>query len=126
MEVKAQAKYLRRGPRKVRRYAKLIVGKEVDQARAILAVQTSPACRELEKVLNSAVANAENNLGIEPDELTVQHAFVDQGMTIPRMKPRARGRADRIRKRTCHVTVVLTDGVDEGEEAVELEEETGQ
>jgi len=125
MEVKAQAKYLRRGPRKVRRYARLIVGKEIDQARAILAVQTSPACRELEKVLESAVANAENNYGIEADELTVDKAFVDGGMTIPRMKPRARGRADRIRKRTCHVTVVLTDGADEAE-TEEIAEETGQ
>lgn len=123
MEVKAQAKYLRRGPQKVRRYARLIVGKDVDQARAILAVQTSPACRELEKVLESAVANAENNFGIEPEDLKVQKAFVDAGMTIPRIKPRARGRADRIRKRTCHVTVVLTD---EEEEPVEFEEQAGQ
>jgi large subunit ribosomal protein L22 len=123
MEVKAQAKYLRRGPRKVRRYARLIVDKEVDQARAILAVQQSPACRELEKVLESAVANAENNYGIEPEELKVERAFVDAGMTIPRMKPRARGRADRIRKRTCHVTVILTDGADED---VEINEQTGE
>ena len=120
MEVKAQAKYLRRGPRKLRRYTRLLVGKSIGQARAILAVQTSPACREIEKVLESAVANAENNFGLEPDELHVERAFVDQGMTIPRIKPRARGRADRIRKRTCHVTVILTD---EAEESVE--EETG-
>ncbi len=109
MEVKAQAKYLRRGPRKVRRYAELIVGKEVDAARAILAVQASPASRELAQVLESAIANAENNFGIEPEDLSVRRAFVDAGMTIPRVKPRARGRADRIRKRTCHVTVVVTD-----------------
>lgn len=121
MEVKAQAKYLRRGPRKLRRYARLIVGKELDQARAILAVQSSPACRELEKVLESAVANAENNFGLEPEDLKVQKAFVDAGMTIPRIKPRARGRADRIRKRTCHVTVILTDEVEET-----VAEETGQ
>ncbi|MFO8081605.1 MAG: 50S ribosomal protein L22 [Armatimonadota bacterium] len=123
MEVKAQAKYLRRGPRKLRRYARLIVDKQIDQARAILAVQQSPACRELEKVLESAVANAENNYGLEPEELKVQRAFVDAGMTIPRMKPRARGRADRIRKRTAHVTVILTDGADED---VEIEAQTGQ
>jgi len=109
MEVKAQAKYLRRGSRKVRRYTELIVGKDVGAARAILAVQVSPACRELEKVLESAIANAENNFGLEPEDLMVRKAFVDAGMTIPRMKPRARGRADRIRKRTCHVTVILTD-----------------
>ena len=109
MEVRAQAKYLRRGPRKVRRYAELIVGQEVDAARAILAVQVSPASRELARVLESAIANAENNFGIEAEELSVRRAYVAAGMTIPRVKPRARGRADRIRKRTCHVTVVLTD-----------------
>ena len=109
MQVKAQAKYLRRGPRKVRRYTELIVGKGVDQARAILAVQVSPACKELARVLESAIANAENNFGIAAEDLHVERAFVDAGMTIPRVKPRARGRADRIRKRTCHVTVVLSD-----------------
>jgi large subunit ribosomal protein L22 len=119
MEVKAQAKYLRRGPQKVRRYARLIGGKSVAEAQAILSVQASPASRELAKVLDSAIANAENNFGIDPGDLSVQRAFVDGGMTIPRMKPRARGRADRIRKRTCHVTVVLTD---EAEEAVEVGE----
>lgn len=110
MQVRAQAKYLRRGPRKVRRYAELIVGKPIGQARAILAVQASPACRELSKVLESAIANAENNLGLDPDDLLVSRAYVDEGMTIPRIRPRARGRADRIKKRTCHVTVVVTDG----------------
>ncbi len=113
MQVKAQAKYLRRGSRKVRRYARLIVGRDIGEARGILAVHTSPACRELEKVLESAVANAENNFGIEADELRVATAYVDEGLTIPRIKPRARGRADRIRKRTCHVTVILTDDEDE-------------
>jgi large subunit ribosomal protein L22 len=120
MQVKAQAKYLRRGPRKLRRYARLIKDKGVDEARAILAVQQSPACRELEKVLESAIANAENNFGLDTEDLKVDRAFVDAGMTIPRIKPRARGRADRIRKRTCHVTVVLTD------EAEEVVEEAGQ
>ncbi len=115
MQVKAQAKYLRRGPRKVRRYAQLIVGKDIDQARAILAVQASPACRELSKVLESAVANAENNLGLDAEDLMVEKAYVDEGLTIPRIKPRARGRADRIRKRTCHVTVVLSDGEESDE-----------
>jgi len=115
MQVKAQAKYLRRGARKVRRYTELIVGKQIGQARAILAVQSSPVCRELSKVLESAIANAENNHGLDPEDLMVDKAFVDEGMTIPRIKPRARGRADRIRKRTCHVTVVVTDGEESGE-----------
>ncbi len=123
MEVKAQAKYLRRGPRKLRRYARLLVGKRIGEARAILALQSSPACGELEKVLESAIANAENNYGLDPADLKVERAFVDQGMTIPRIKPRARGRADRIRKRTSHVTIILSDGTDE---EVENIEQTGQ
>jgi large subunit ribosomal protein L22 len=114
MDVRAQAKYLRRGPRKVRRYAELIVGKDIQQARAILSVHTSPACRELHRVLESAIANAENNHNLDAEDLTVRKAYVDGGMSIPRIKPRARGRADRIKKRTCHVTVVLSD--DTGEE----------
>jgi len=96
----------------VRRYAELIVGKEIADARAILAVQNSPAARELAKVLNSAVANAENNHDLDADDLWVEKAYVDEGLILPRMRPRARGRADRIKKRTCHVTVVLTDGED--------------
>ncbi len=116
MEVRAQARYLRRGSRKVRRYAQLIVGKDIDQARAVLAVQVSPACRELSKVLESAVANAENNFGLEPEDLRIEKAYVDEGLTIPRIRPRARGRADRIKKRTCHVTVVLSDGDEDGEQ----------
>ena len=126
MQVKAQAKYLRRGPRKLRRYARLIVGKNIGEARAILALQSSPACRELKKVLNSAVANAENNFGLMPEDLKVQKAFVDQGMTIPRIKPRARGRADRIKKRTSHVTIILNDESEETEEVVESAERAGQ
>jgi large subunit ribosomal protein L22 len=110
MQVRAAVKFLRRGPRKVRRYAELIVGKDIADARAILAVQNSPAARELAKVLNSAVANAENNHDLDADDLWVEKAYVDEGLTLPRMRPRARGRADRIKKRTCHVTVVLTDG----------------
>ena len=112
MQVRAAVKFLRRGPRKVRRYTELIVGKEIADARAILAVQNSPAARELAKVLNSAVANAENNHDLDADDLWVEKAYVDEGLILPRMRPRARGRADRIKKRTCHVTVVLTDGED--------------
>ena len=112
MQVRAAVKFLRRGPRKVRRYTELIVGKEIADARAILAVQNSPAARELAKVLNSAVANAENNHDLDADDLWVEKAYVDGGLTLPRMRPRARGRADRIKKRTCHDTVVLTDGED--------------
>jgi large subunit ribosomal protein L22 len=113
MQVRAAVKFLRRGARKVRRYTELIVGKDIAEARAILAVQNSPAARELAKVLNSAVANAENNHNLDGDDLWVEKAYADEALTMPRVKPRARGRADRIKKRTCHMTVILTDGEDE-------------
>jgi len=113
MQVRAAVKFLRRGARKVRRYTGLIVGKDITEARALLAVQNSPAARELVKVLNSAVANAENNHNLDVDDLRVEKAYADEALTMPRVKPRARGRADRIKKRTCHITVILTDGEDE-------------
>ena len=110
MEVRAVARFIRTGPRKVRRYADLIRKCSLDQARGILAVQSSPAALLLSKVLNSAAANAENNFGLDEETLTVQTAYVDGGLTIPRHRYRARGRVDKIKKRTCHITVVLTDG----------------
>jgi len=117
MQVTAKVRYLRRGPRKVRRYARLVTGKPLDEARAILSGYTSPAVRELTKVINSAVANGENNLGMDPEELHVEKILVDEGLKMPRLRPRARGRADRYYKRTCHVTVILSDGMDEDEES---------
>ncbi|HUS81151.1 MAG TPA: 50S ribosomal protein L22 [Armatimonadota bacterium] len=113
MEVIAKARYLRRGPRKVRRYADLVRGKPVDEARAMLAVFSSPAVRELMKVINSAAANGENNFGLDPDDLFIHRIAVDEGLRMPRIRPRARGRADRYHKPTCHITVVLSDGTDE-------------
>jgi large subunit ribosomal protein L22 len=82
----------------------------VADARAILAVQPSPAAALLDKVLKSAAANAENNFDLEPEDLKVKTATADDGVTMPRVRYRARGRVDRIKKRTCHITVVLTDG----------------
>lgn len=116
MQVTAKAKYLRRGPRKVRRYAELVSGKPLAEARAILAAYASPAVRELTKVINSAAANGENNFGLDPEELVVAKITVDEGMRMPRMRPRARGRADRFYKPTCHVTVVLSDQTEDDEE----------
>lgn len=118
MQVTARAKYLHRGPRKLRRYAVLVVGKQVHIAQQILAGHTSPAVRDLLKVINSAIANGENNLGLEPEELAIKQILVDEGVRMPRIRPRARGRADRYHKKTCHVTVVLDDGaVDEENDA---------
>jgi large subunit ribosomal protein L22 len=100
---------MRFGPRKVMRYADLIRGKSIEEARAILGVSSSPAAKALALCLNSAVANAENNHDMDTDDLTVRKATVDGGMRMPRLRPRARGRADRYHKRTCHITVVVAD-----------------
>jgi large subunit ribosomal protein L22 len=110
MEVKAVAKWVRVGPRKVRRYADLVRGKSIAEARAILGVQSSPAAEHLRRTLESAVANAENNHDLDGEDLRIAKTYVDMGFDLPRMLPRARGRADRIHKPTCHITVVLSDG----------------
>jgi large subunit ribosomal protein L22 len=109
MEVRAVAKWIRTGPRKVRKYADLVRGKSVDDARAILGVQASPAAKVLRRVLDSAVANADHNHGVDADELYISHVVADGALVMPRIRPRARGRADRIRKPSCHVTVVVSD-----------------
>ena len=104
MEAKATARYLRVSPRKMRRSVDLIRGRHVDDARRILAFSPLGSNRPLAKVLNSAVANAEQREAI-PENLFVARAWVDEGPTLRRFRPRAYGRATRIRKRTCHVTV---------------------
>jgi large subunit ribosomal protein L22 len=106
-EVRAQAKYLRTAPRKAQLVADQIRGRTVPEARTILAFTTRDAARDMEKVLNSAVANAEANHGLVGDDLIVSAAFVGEGPTLKRWRARARGRAARIRKRTCHITVAL-------------------
>lgn len=110
MEAKAIAKYVRFGPRKVAKFAALVRGKALPEARAYLGVQASPAAKALSLCLESAVANAENNHNMDADDLAVKTVMVDGGIKMPRMKPRARGRADRYMKRTCHITVIVSDG----------------
>ncbi len=105
--VRAVAKYLRFSAQKGRLVVDQIRGKKVLDAATALAFSDRGAAREVMKVLKSAVANAENNHGLRADELYVSAAFVDEGPTFKRFKPRARGRADRINKRTCHVTVIV-------------------
>jgi large subunit ribosomal protein L22 len=105
--VRAQAKWLRMSARKARLVLDHIRGRSVPEARTILAFTPRAAATEIEKVLRSAVANAEANLGLDGDELVVHEAYADEGPTLKRWKPRARGRVNRIRKRTCHVTLVL-------------------
>jgi ribosomal protein L22 len=107
-EVRAEAKWVRVAPRKARLTVEHIRGRSVPEARTVLAFTERAAAREVEKVLRSAVANAEANHGLIGDELIVDTAVVDEGPTMKRFRARARGRAARIRKRTCHITLTLT------------------
>lgn len=115
MKVRAVAKWIHRGPRKLRKFADLIRSTSVSEARAILGVQASPAAAEVLKCLNSAVANAENNHGLDPDELVIRRVMVDQGLKTARVRPRARGRADRYYRPTSHITMVVSDQDDTDE-----------
>ena len=98
---------MRISPRKARLVTDHIRGRSVPEARTVLAFTTRAAAREIEKVLKSAVANAEANHGLFGDDLLVSSAYVDEGPTIKRWRARARGRAARIHKRTCHITIKL-------------------
>ena len=109
VQVSATAKRLRVSPRKARLVADQVRGKPVSEAVDILSFSTLKSAPLLRKVLESAIANAENNEGADIDELKISEVFVNEGVTIKRVRPRARGRADRIMKRTCHVTVTVTD-----------------
>ena len=107
--VRAEAKWVRLSARKARIVLDHIRGRSVPEARTILAFTPRAAATDIEKVLRSAVANAEANHGLDGDELVVEAAYADEGPTLKRWKPRARGRVNRIRKRTCHVTLVLAE-----------------
>jgi large subunit ribosomal protein L22 len=108
-EVRAEAKYVRMSPRKARLVAEHIRGRSIPEARAVLAFTSREAAGALEKVLQSAVSNAEANHGIAEDRLYISHAYVDGGPVMKRWRARARGRVARIRKRTCHITVRLAE-----------------
>jgi ribosomal protein L22 len=108
VDVRAQAKYVRTAPRKARLVIDHIRGKSVADARAILTHTPRAASRDVLKLLDSAIANAENNHELVADELKIARAFVDEGPTLKRFRPRAQGRATRIRKRTSHMTIHLT------------------
>src|SRR5215203_4252082 len=108
-QVRAVAKWVRISPRKARLVIDHIRGRTVPEARTVLAFTPRAAAREIEKVLRSAVANAEANHGLVGDELLVASAYVDEGPTLKRWRARARGRVARIRKRTCHITLELVE-----------------
>ena len=109
MEARAYLKYARISPRKVCIVLDLIRGKNVDEAMGILKNTRKAASEYLIKLLNSAVANAENNFGMDKSKLYVSECFVCPGPTLKRMMPRARGSADRILKRTSHVTIAVKE-----------------
>jgi len=109
MKVRAQAKYIRQSPYKVRRVLDLVRGLPVEEARDILAFTDRKAAQPVRKVLDSAVANAEHNHALDADELFVAQAYADEGPTLKRWRPRARGRATRILKRTSHITIVVSE-----------------
>ena len=109
MEAKAVGRYIRISPYKVRQVVNLIRGKNVDEALAILKFTPKKASLVVEKVLRSAIANAEHNYNMDRDNLYISKIFVDQGPALKRYKPRAFGRADLIRRRTSHITVVVKE-----------------
>ncbi len=106
-EVRAEARYVRAAPRKAQLVTEQIRGRTVPEARTILAFMTRDAARDVERVLNSAVANAEANHGLVGDDLLVSAAYAGDGPTLKRWRARARGRVARIRRRTCHITIRL-------------------
>jgi ribosomal protein L22 len=106
--VRAHARYIRSSARKARLVCDLLRGKTVEDARAILSVTNRAVARDWSKLLESAVANAENNHELDPDELRIHSIQADEGPTLKRFRPRAMGRATSIRKRTSHLTIKLT------------------
>ena len=110
MEARAQARYVRVTPMKARRVIDLIRGMNASDAQAVLKFAPQAASEPIGKVLDSAIANATNNHAMDARSLVVSEAFVDEGPTMKRIRPRAQGRAYRIRKRSSHITVVLSDG----------------
>lgn len=107
MEARAQARYVRVTPQKARRVVDLIRGMEAAEAQTLLRFAPQAASEPIGKVLDSAIANATNNFNLDPSSLVISQAFIDEGPTMKRFRPRAQGRAYRIRKRTSHITVVV-------------------
>lgn len=107
MEAKAVARYVRVSPRKARLVIDEIRGKDVVRAREILQFTNRAIAEVVEKTLNSAVANAENQHHVRAESLVVKAAYADEGPTLKRIRPRAKGSASRIRKRTSHITVIV-------------------
>lgn len=110
MQAKAIAKFLRVPPRKARRVVDAIRGQRVDRALTLLSFTPVSAAKAIQKIIRSAVANAENNHGMKPADLVIAKATVDGGPAVKRVEARARGQAGFKRKRMSHVTIIVTDG----------------
>jgi large subunit ribosomal protein L22 len=109
MKVRAQAKYIRQSPQKVRAVLDLIRGMSVEEASHVLDHVSRRAAEPISKVLHSAISNAEHNHSLDADDLYIVEAYADQGPILKRYRPRARGRATRIEKKTSHITIVVAD-----------------
>ena len=109
MEAKAKAHYVRIAPRKAREVMDLIRNKDTNEAKGILKLSSKVAASKIEKVLDSACANAENNFDMDPDSLYIAGGWVDEGPTLKRFRPRAMGCATPINKRTSHITMVVKE-----------------
>ena len=109
LEAKATLRYARISSRKVNIVADLIIGKKVDEALAIVKFTPKASSEIIEKLLKSAIANAENNHGMNRGNLIVSEIYANQGPTLKRIRPAAKGSAVRIRKRTCHITIVVKE-----------------
>ena len=111
--VRASARYLRTSPRKVRLVADQVRGLPIGEARALLQFSPRGAARDVKRLIDSAAANAENNHDLPSDDMVISEILVEEGPTMRRWRARARGRATRIDKRTCHVRLALTPGEEE-------------
>jgi large subunit ribosomal protein L22 len=111
--VRASARYVRTAPRKVRVVADQVRGKGVEEALALLRFSTRGPAEQVRKLIASAAANAENNHDLDPEEMRIAEISVDEGPTMRRYRARARGRATKIDKRTCHINVALTPTLDD-------------
>ena len=109
MQVQAILKGARLSAQKARLVADQVRGKNVEEALDLLTYSTKKGADVIKKLLNSAIANAEHNEGADVDELKISMIFVDEGMTMKRIMPRAKGRADRILKRSCHISIIVAD-----------------
>ncbi len=110
MDVKASGKYMRISPQKVRKVVGTVKGQRVESGLNTLKFMPQKAAAMVEKIVRSAVANADQNAGLDVDELVIKNIIVDEGPMLKRFRPRARGRATRILKRTCHITVIVGQG----------------